>query len=621
LASGASGVFSYDFQIAAETDLAVTADGDLLTLNVDYTVAGVGVETGGTITVTPTPSAGVVVTVYRDTQLKRDDDFQTAGDLPAAQVNLELDRLWRALQEIFSGGKGAPTAIRVPQGETVPALPKAADRASRVLAFDASGNPIVIPGVDSGSAAALAIDLANTASATKGDYLMGVRRTQTGAVATTQHAVNEGRWFDMKADGGCAADGVTTGDVAKIQAIINATPGVYWFPGGTWLWESKLQLPNDVVLIFSPAATIKPASNGLTIFGEKDYGGGTKTCYRSQIIGARVDGTGKTGTVWGDFTNMRQAGAGIYNSLAIECGLPIFRFGCYATMVKDFTAFGGVLSPMTFTASASKCVVENPIIDNQVAGTGSGTGTAIQVNSTTSETIGVQILGGYIQGFDIGIEDKAYNTTIERAYFEHCNVTDVYFNGARGSHVARTDHNAGIGACGIKARNSDAISVFKPQMGSGNRTGLLDFDGTNTNCTGEVDSSNASWNTPLGVTTGILLSPYSANYTVTDASAAALTFTQNTQAVYSRAGNTVTVCFDITYPVTASGANASINLPVAPKAGTTVTDSAGFTDYGSVLLFNGSGSTFGVYASSGGALTNANLSGKRIAGSITYITR
>jgi len=88
--------------------------------------------------------------------------------LLAAVVNSDFDRLWLVLQELVFGSKASPTSVRAPAGEVLSELPAAAARASRVLAFDSSGNPITIPGVDGGSAADLALDLASTASATKG---------------------------------------------------------------------------------------------------------------------------------------------------------------------------------------------------------------------------------------------------------------------------------------------------------------------------------------------------------------------------------------------------------------------------------------------------------------------
>ncbi|HEU6453998.1 MAG TPA: glycosyl hydrolase family 28-related protein [Roseateles sp.] len=239
VATGASGVFSYDFQIAAETDLTVTADGAELTLNVDYTVSGVGVDSGGTISITPTPEAGVLITVYRDTQLARDDDFQTGGDLPAPQLNLELDRLWRALQEIFSGGKGAPTALRVPQGETIAALPKASERALMTLVFDSLGNPVVAAPV-SGSAVDVLVQLLSTSDAAKGDALIGVKQPFTGAAARTLHDKLAETISVM--DFGAKVDGATD-DTAAWQAAIDAVKvkgGTIWAPPGVSIIAGSL---------------------------------------------------------------------------------------------------------------------------------------------------------------------------------------------------------------------------------------------------------------------------------------------------------------------------------------------------------------------------------------------
>lgn len=64
-------------------------------------------------------------------------------------------------------------AVRVPSTDAViPALPSAAARANKVLSFDVSGNPVVVAPA-SGSAAELAIDLANGVDPTKGSAMVG----------------------------------------------------------------------------------------------------------------------------------------------------------------------------------------------------------------------------------------------------------------------------------------------------------------------------------------------------------------------------------------------------------------------------------------------------------------
>jgi len=64
--------------------------------------------------------------------------------------------------------------------------------------------------------------LPSTASAANGDALVGVLRTFTGAVATTQHNVNESRYIGLRSDLGCDdGDDVT----AELQAALDAASG------------------------------------------------------------------------------------------------------------------------------------------------------------------------------------------------------------------------------------------------------------------------------------------------------------------------------------------------------------------------------------------------------------
>lgn len=411
---------------------------------------------------------------------------------------------------------------------------------------------------------ALKASLAQLASTASGeaDALITVLRSNTGAVATTLHKLNETRFVDVKSDGGCAVDGVTTGDVAKIQALVNSGPGTFWFAAGTWLWDADLIVPDDVELIFSRGATLKASADGRIFFKSLTH------AYSSRIIGPRLDGNGKASVFAGDFTNFRLNGAGVYNvGITDMADGFIFRFGCYGTNIFNLTSFSGCVRPLKFTATAAKCIVINPILDNQ-SGAGAGTGTGIVVDSVGGDTIGVKILGGYIQGFDVGIEDKAIGTVVDGTYFEDCTDADLYFNGARGSSCKDINHNASIGACGVKARNSDAITVWNPQMSSGARTGLMDFDSTNTNCSYFNSESNASWNTPLGTVTGLskLAKQSAASYTpVMIGSGVAGDGTYTTQSgKYIRTGDEVT--FSQTITITAHTGTGNIQFTGLPAS-------------------------------------------------------
>jgi hypothetical protein len=253
--NGVTTVFPFSYYIAADTDLVVKVEGVTKTLGVDYTVSGAGNLSGGTITMTVAPANGERLAHYRDTQLKRDTDYQDNGDFLADVVNLDFDRLWLALQEIFSGGKGAPTAVRVPAGETINELPPAADRANRLLGFGSDGE--LLPQLPTaGDATSLALDLANTDSASKGDALTGVKRTDVAnAVATTLHDWINGTTIDAFRDYEVRADG--TDQTAKMLVALAAAYASL---------PCTLELPRGTVYCATSLGNL--ARSGLTIKGK-----------------------------------------------------------------------------------------------------------------------------------------------------------------------------------------------------------------------------------------------------------------------------------------------------------------------------------------------------------------
>jgi hypothetical protein len=187
IGNGVTTAFPFTYYIAAASDLVVKLDGVTLTLGANYTVTGAGNPSGGTITMTVAPAIGARLSHFRDTSLTRATDYQDGGDLLAPVLNSDFDRLWLALQEIFSGGKGAPTAVRVPAGEVVAELPAAAARANRLLGFGPSGE--LLPQLPTaGDATALAVDLANNATG-KGAALVGFDQGATYAAGTTGAAL------------------------------------------------------------------------------------------------------------------------------------------------------------------------------------------------------------------------------------------------------------------------------------------------------------------------------------------------------------------------------------------------------------------------------------------------
>jgi hypothetical protein len=160
-----------------------------LVLDVDYSVTGAGDPTGTVTTTIAYPSGGTI-TVLRDVQPLQTHDFTDGDDFPAATVEIGLDRLTQLVQQALEiVGRALVFSPSDADGSTLPA---AASRANLLLGFDSDGRVSLVAPV-SGSAAALALDLANTASATKGPALVGFAYAMAYASGTVGYALKQHR--------------------------------------------------------------------------------------------------------------------------------------------------------------------------------------------------------------------------------------------------------------------------------------------------------------------------------------------------------------------------------------------------------------------------------------------
>ena len=136
--------FAYGFKILQASDLRVTVNGVVVS---NYSVSGVRSPTGGTVTFTVAPAAGASILIRRAMAYLRGTDYQFTGDLPADTLNDDQDSPVMMIQQLADQ---VARAIVAPDTDAAPqlTLPEAALRANRVLAFDSSGNAIVLVGVD-----------------------------------------------------------------------------------------------------------------------------------------------------------------------------------------------------------------------------------------------------------------------------------------------------------------------------------------------------------------------------------------------------------------------------------------------------------------------------------------
>jgi hypothetical protein len=240
-------VFPYTFEIFDKNDVAVLKNGTLLSEGTDYTVSGVGNDSGGNITLTVGATASDIITIYRDMPLNRETDYQNSGDFLAQEVNDDFDRLWLAAQQVATNNL---QAIRKPDSDLdsiVTELPTAANRANKFLSFDGFGNVITLTGT-SGSAT----DAANVT----------FTQTGSGAQATTvKEKLNE---IVSVEDFGAVGNG-TVNDTDAIQAAIDSgAKKIYLGDSG----KTYLVKTTDDGLVTTDAACLTISSNDVTFFGE-----------------------------------------------------------------------------------------------------------------------------------------------------------------------------------------------------------------------------------------------------------------------------------------------------------------------------------------------------------------
>jgi hypothetical protein len=266
--NGVSTVYGFEFQVFAATDFEAKIDGVTVPSS-DYTLSGIGLQAGGTCTFDTAPATGAEILLSMVIALSRDTDYQENGDLLAATLDRDFNRLWQALQigDAKTGG-----ALRLPYPEQAVELPAIADRGGKLLSFNSTtGAPEMVAPVE-GTATALALQLADTSSASNGDALMGVKLSDADSEATTQHAVNEDVAFDVVrfgADKSGATDSYA--DILKAvkaaitrRAATGADAITVWFPDGKYTITQGLPLVTGIRYACRARHSVKLVCTGTT---------------------------------------------------------------------------------------------------------------------------------------------------------------------------------------------------------------------------------------------------------------------------------------------------------------------------------------------------------------------
>jgi len=166
-------IFPYGFLILVKTDITVEQNGTPLVVDVGFTVSGVGVITGGNVTLTSGATVGDIITVYRSQGFDRQVDFQESGDFLSATVNGDMNRTILMLQQ---NREELARSLQYPIDDIVGTnlLPVKADRLNKFLGFDVNGNPTALDNLINTTSAdtVSSIALLKALSASDGDSVL-----------------------------------------------------------------------------------------------------------------------------------------------------------------------------------------------------------------------------------------------------------------------------------------------------------------------------------------------------------------------------------------------------------------------------------------------------------------
>jgi hypothetical protein len=99
-ANGVTTVFPYTFEIATKNDIEVLVDLTVKTVDVDYTVSGVGDSGGGNITFVAAPANLAIVTRLRKQPAVQSSAYTANEGFPHTRVEADFDKLWMAVQQL-----------------------------------------------------------------------------------------------------------------------------------------------------------------------------------------------------------------------------------------------------------------------------------------------------------------------------------------------------------------------------------------------------------------------------------------------------------------------------------------------------------------------------------------
>jgi hypothetical protein len=147
--NGTTQAFAVPFYFLADSQLLVilrlpSGAESVQVLGSNYTVAGAGVLTGGTVTMNVAPATGATLIIARNVPLTQETDLQPNDRLPAETLEQSIDKLTMITQQL---DEAVDRSLKFPVSDSTTlsgTLPNSTNRASKLLGFDIGGSPIAL---------------------------------------------------------------------------------------------------------------------------------------------------------------------------------------------------------------------------------------------------------------------------------------------------------------------------------------------------------------------------------------------------------------------------------------------------------------------------------------------
>jgi hypothetical protein len=250
-------LFAFDFPIYEATHLQVIRQRGgvetVLTYGTDYSVTGAGNQNGGTVILSQPSLQDDIIAILSNQPRQRNAQFVNGGDLPAAALEAEFNRIHILFQQ---QARDAAQGLAYPQTDpAMPAMPPAASRAAKFLAFDGEGKPFAANlAVGQAPATALGASLVAAASPASARTLLDAAQntwSAPGAPTILRTVANaladriDARHFGVKAD-------AATDDTAAMQAAVNYVQnnggGILHLPPGFIFVSSPITINKSLIM-------------------------------------------------------------------------------------------------------------------------------------------------------------------------------------------------------------------------------------------------------------------------------------------------------------------------------------------------------------------------------------